>query len=212
MARSRPAWAPVVRIVDAVVAAARCGPRQRATPQPPTQPPVVMPIPTVEPTTTPRPMPSPLPTFAPPSPVLETPQVETIRAKIEVVWPHDGAPVREAVRANITAYLMAVDSNRPPPCDWDPPCGFGGRSTPSQPSIAIGEKRMLETGGRRFPIWDFNDVDVSAARNPSNKLSFYVTLDDVRTYHNVWVHAQDARTILRNPTFRRTCSLRRRPR
>lgn len=177
-----------------------CSPRQRVTPQSPTELPMTMPTPTVAPTTTPRLAPSPLPTVGPPSPVPETPPVDSIRAKIEVVWPHDGAPVREAAQANITAYLMAVDSNRPPPCDWEPTVRLWGalNAEPARP-IAVGEKRMLVTGGRSFPVWDFNDVDVSAARDPSNKLSFYVTVDDVHTYHNVWVHAQDARTILAQP-------------
>jgi hypothetical protein len=177
-----------------------CGPRQRVTPQPPTEPPGAIPTPTAEPTVVSRPTPSPLPTVVLASPVPETPRVEPIRAKIEVVWPHDEAPVREATQANITAYLMAVDANRPPPCDWEPTVRLWQalNAGPARP-IAVGEKRMLVTGGRSFPVWDFNDIDVSAARDPSNKLSFYVTVDDVRTYHNVWVHAQDARTILAQP-------------
>ncbi len=32
--------------------------------------------------------------------------------------------------------------------------------------------------------------------NPSNKLYFFVTVDGVSTRHNVWSHAQDARTYL----------------
>jgi hypothetical protein len=44
-------------------------------------------------------------------------------------------------------------------------------------------------------VWDFNDVDVSAARNPANRLQFFVTVDGVETRHNVWTHAVDARTL-----------------
>ena len=123
-----------------------------------------------------------------------------MRAKIEIVWPHDGATVREATAANLTAYLMDLDSYKSPPCAWEPTVRLWAalNAEPARP-IAVAEKRMLDTGGRVFPVWDFNDIDVSAARDPFNKLSFYVTVDDVDTYHNIWVHAQDARTIQAQP-------------
>ncbi len=63
----------------------------------------------------------------------------------------------------------------------------------------IGEKRMVTGGGRTFPAWDFNDVDVRQARDPANKLSFLspstITGVPVHSLHNVWVHAADARTL-----------------
>jgi hypothetical protein len=124
----------------------------------------------------------------------------TIRAKIEVVWPHDEAPVRDADRANITAYLISETGSDAPPCDWEPTVRLWAaeNSQPARP-IAVGQKRMIATGGRRFPAWDFNDVDVSAARDPANKLTFFVIVDGVKTLHNVWVHAADARTIFPQP-------------
>jgi hypothetical protein len=129
---------------------------------------------------------------------LPTPAV--IRAKIEIVWPHDGANVRDATQANITAYLLAPGAAESPPCDWEPVVRLWAarNAEPARP-IAIGEKRFVETEGRRFPVWDFNDVDVSAAQDPQNKLTFFVMVDGTRTYHNIWVHAQDARTVLAQP-------------
>jgi hypothetical protein len=47
--------------------------------------------------------------------------------------------------------------------------------------------------------WDFNDVDVSAARDPQSKLHFWVEVDGIRTYSNFWTHGVDARTYLPNP-------------
>jgi hypothetical protein len=124
----------------------------------------------------------------------------SIRAKIEIVWPHDGANVRDATQANITAYLLATGAAESPPCDWEPVVRLWAarNAEPARP-IAIGEKRFVETEGRRFPVWDFNDVDVSAAQDPQNKLTFFVMVDGTRTYHNIWVHAQDARTVLAQP-------------
>ena len=116
------------------------------------------------------------------------------------MWPHDGAPVRDAEQANITAYLVSETGNDAPPCDWEPTVRlWAAENSQSARPIAVGQKRMIATGGRRFPAWDFNDVDVSAARDPANKLTFFVTVDGVKTLHNVWVHAADARTIFPQP-------------
>ena len=124
----------------------------------------------------------------------------TIRAKIEVVWPHEGAPVKEANLANITAYLISETGNDPPACLWEPTVRlWAALNAGSAQPVAVGEKRILSAGGRTFPVWDFNNIDVSPARDPANKISFFVTVDGVNTRHNVWVHAADARTILPQP-------------
>ena len=47
--------------------------------------------------------------------------------------------------------------------------------------------------------WDFNDVDVSAARDLQSKLHFWIEVDGIRTYSNFWTHGVDARTYLPNP-------------
>jgi YVTN family beta-propeller protein len=123
--------------------------------------------------------------------------VDQVRAKIEIVWPHGGVSVREATRANITAYLFnGSEGNDPPPCAWEPVVRLWGalNSEPARP-IAVGQKRFMTVSGRTFPVWDFNDVDVSAARDPANKLSFFVVVDETPTQRNIWTHAADARTI-----------------
>ena len=119
-----------------------------------------------------------------------------LRAKIEIVWPHGGLPVQSANFANITAYLISLTGNDPPACDWSPTVRLWGalNNDPAR-LLAFGQKRMFTTSGRTFPVWDFNDVDVSAARNPNSKLSFFVTVDGVETLPNVWAHAVDARTL-----------------
>jgi hypothetical protein len=130
------------------------------------------------------------------------PTPSAIRTKIEIVWPHGGVPVREADLANITAFLIAEPSNSasglpaPPACDWNPTVRLWAalNADPAR-QVAVGQKRMVTTNGRTFPVWDFNDVDVRAARDPANKLTFFATVDGVRTLHNVWTHAADARTV-----------------
>jgi hypothetical protein len=148
--------------------------------------------------------PTPTLTRLPTTAATSHPTPSAIQAKIEIVWPHDGASVRAADRANITAYLIAEPDKsgapsgllEPPPCAWNPTVRLWAAvdAEPARP-IAIGQKRMTTVEGRTFPVWDFNDVDVSAARDPANKLTFFTTVDGVRTLHNVWTHAADARTV-----------------
>ncbi|MGE5603640.1 MAG: YncE family protein, partial [Nitrososphaerales archaeon] len=169
---------------------------------PPASTATTMPAPTDTPTALPRATPTSAPTStaAAPAPL-------SVRAKIEIVWPHGEAGVADADLANITAYLLAGDGTQATrnlldsvPCDWQPTVRLWSALN-NQPAraVGIGQKRMVTGGGRTFPAWDFNDVDVSAARDPANKLSFYVTLDGpggtTRTLHNVWTHAADARTL-----------------
>jgi hypothetical protein len=140
------------------------------------------------------------PVSAPPA--LSRPTPSAIQAKIEIVWPHGGVPVREADLANITAYLIAETNNpasslpEPPACAWAPTVRLWAalNADPAR-QVAVGQKRMVTADGRTFPVWDFNDVDVAAARDPANKLTFFATVDGVRTLHNVWTHAADARTV-----------------
>src|SRR5262249_28669304 len=54
-------------------------------------------------------------------------------------------------------------------------------------------------GNTTFPVWDFNDVDVSAARDPKHKVYFRLGIDGKRDASNVWSHASDARTFMPQP-------------
>jgi len=123
-----------------------------------------------------------------------------VQAKIEIVWPHGGADVEEAELANIIAYLFTDDALHVPPCDWGPSVRLWA-ALDAEPArfIKTGEKRFASDAGRRFPVWDFNDVDVSAARGPAHKLTLFVTVGGVPVARNVWTHAADARTILPHP-------------
>lgn len=123
-----------------------------------------------------------------------------MRAKIEIVWSHGSAPVDQAEKANITAYLFTDEQGHVPPCAWEPVLRLW-MALDAEPAsfVKLGEKRFASADGRRFPVWDFNDVDVSAARDPTHKLTFFVTVDGVATAHNIWTHAMDARTLLPHP-------------
>ncbi|MHB1414127.1 MAG: hypothetical protein ACYC1C_02650, partial [Chloroflexota bacterium] len=119
-----------------------------------------------------------------------------VDAKIQIVYPHDNAPVTQAELANVGAYLFTPGTNIPVPFDFDRPVRLWRalNNNPAAP-VAVGTKVTRTVQGVTFPGWEFNDVDVSAARDPNNKLFFFVTVDGIGTNSNVWVHGADPRTI-----------------
>lgn len=123
-----------------------------------------------------------------------------VDAQIVILWPHDNAPVSEARLANLTAHLTYPDSRVTVPCDFAAPVTLwrGLNNEPAEP-IAAGSRRMAEIDGCRVPVWDFNDIDVSAARDPRNKLYFSLQVEGFPYRTNVWVHDTDARTYLPQP-------------
>ncbi len=126
--------------------------------------------------------------------------LNALDAKIAILWPHGDAPVSEASRANITAHLTFAGTRGALPCSLAPQVTLW-RALNNEPAIAIatGVRRLAEVNGRRVPVWDFNDVDVSAARNPRNKLYFRVEVAGFPAQSNIWVHGVDARTYLPRP-------------
>jgi hypothetical protein len=58
----------------------------------------------------------------------------------------------------------------------------------------VGTPRVTTADGLTYLVWDFNDVDVSLARDPANRYYFWITVDGVPTSSNVWAHGSDART------------------
>jgi hypothetical protein len=121
-------------------------------------------------------------------------------ARIEIVWPHDGADIRDARLANITAYLTAPGTQTPPACAAEPVVRlWRAVNTKSAHPIAVGTKRLITLQGHTFPAWDFNDVDVSALSDTANRMLFFATVDGAPTHHNVWIHGTDARTVFPQP-------------
>jgi len=123
-----------------------------------------------------------------------------VDAKIAILWPHDDAPVAEAKLANLTVYLTHPGSLVTVPCDFTPDVALwcAINNEPAVP-IAIASRRMADFSGRRVPVWDFKDVDVSAARDPKNKLYFSARVVGAAYRANVWVHGVDARTYMPLP-------------
>jgi len=119
-----------------------------------------------------------------------------VDAKIEIVFPHNFAPVTQANLANIGVQLFTPGTLIPVPCNFNQTVRLW-RALNANPAeqVGVGAKISRTVGGVTFQEWDFNNIDVSAARNPNNKLFFFVTVDNVGTNSNVWVHGADPRTI-----------------
>ena len=133
-----------------------------------------------------------------------------VDAKIEVVWPHGYsgqlAPVAQAPLANVMAYLFHASTRQPVPCSYSPRVDLVA-AVDDRPGevVANGVKRTITMAGRSFPIWEFNNVDVSAAQDPKRRVYFWLKVaDDLtpdedayaepRFRSNVWAHGLDGRT------------------
>lgn len=147
-------------------------------------------------TASPTPSPTPTATLTATATPTATPLPPTLIAKIEIVWPHGGAPVEDAQLANITAHLYEDEQFNPVVCDFKGIVRLWRaiNNEPARP-IAVGQPRRTSQEGRTFTVWDFNDIDVSAANDPATRLNFFVTVDGYQTRHNIWTHGADARTL-----------------
>jgi len=118
-----------------------------------------------------------------------------VDAKIEIVWPHGWARVSEADLVNVTAHLYLPDSLTSVSPDVDPRI-YLWRSLNNEPGkiVATGSKRLITTDNFTYPVWDFNDIDVAAARDSANKYYFRLSLEGMSANSNIWVHGLDART------------------
>ena len=119
----------------------------------------------------------------------------SIDSKIEIVWPHANKPVSQATLANVTAAifergtLTSVSPNTSNGVNlWRALDNGVGQK------VSTGVKRLITAGKLSYPVWDFNDVDVSAARDGSHRYYFWTTVDGQRANSSVWSHGVDART------------------
>jgi hypothetical protein len=119
-----------------------------------------------------------------------------IDARLEILWPHGNLPVTKATQANLTAALFdhgalvsVNDSYTRTLHLWQ------ALDSGVAQEVVTGTKRLVSAGALQYPLWDFNDVDVSAARNPSHRYYFWTTVDGQATNATIWAHGADARTI-----------------
>jgi len=117
-----------------------------------------------------------------------------IDARIEIVWPHDFAPIDQARLANVGIRLFMPESLQPPDCGWRPKVQLW-RAVNTEPALPLKNAGQRSVDGQPFPYWEANDVDVSPSQDASAKVYFLVRVDGVDTATSVWAHAADARTF-----------------
>ncbi len=137
-------------------------------------------------------------------PQATAPPQNNIVARVQIVWPHDvrgrAAPVSDADLANVTVALFVGRSAVSVPPQFEPLAPLvllAGINNGSLKAVAAGPKKRLVTteGGLVYPVWDFNDVDVSAARDRANKILLHVPVSGFNgEASNIWAHGADGRT------------------
>ena len=128
------------------------------------------------------------------------PPKSEVDAKTEIVWPHGNAPVDKAEKANITANVFKTGGLTSVNPNWgSPPILWRSIDNGVEENVGPGKPRIVTSGALKYPVWDFNDVDVSAARDPKRKIYFRMSMDGKYESTNVWSHALDARTFLPHP-------------
>ncbi len=121
-----------------------------------------------------------------------------IDARIEIVWPHDGAAVTDAKRANIGLRLFQPTSLLPPTCGWSPKVTVW-QAVDTAPAGPLGEAQQGTVVGLPFPFWELNDVDVTRANDPAHKLYFMVRVAGSEAATAIWAHGSDPRTYYPQP-------------
>ena len=131
---------------------------------------------------------------APPAP----PQM--VDARIEILWPHDYAPVSEASQANLGMRLYDSRSQEPPPCAWQPTVEVW-MARDAEPLRRLDEATQRTVNGQPFAFWELNDVDISWTNDPNHKLVFLARVAPglAESASSPWIHAADARTFLPEP-------------
>ena len=130
-----------------------------------------------------------------------------IDSLIQIVWPHDAQghpqPVSQATLVNVGVDL-AQHPVDPLSFAWTS-VGFDFHQ-PVQLYQALNNGFLemvradadlittMTEGSRSWPRWEYNDVDVTAARDPANKYYFAVQVDGVETHPTIWTHGADPRT------------------
>jgi hypothetical protein len=128
--------------------------------------------------------------------------IDAVDARIQVVWPHDAAgnpkDTSGATYANISVALFRHGTRLSVPVDWRP----GGLTLHGAWNQEIGQPlakeavvQVRKAGAITYPTWEFNNIPVSRAMDPVNRLHLWVAVDGVDSYPNIWTHGADARTI-----------------
>ncbi len=119
--------------------------------------------------------------------------------RVDVLWPHDPLGLERGIRQNTAANISVVlyDGLAPrqaAPAEWTPTVHLLKSLDTGVAEVLTGERMLVSANGIVYPTWVFDDVDVSAARNPSNRYYFRVSVDGQDVLTSVWTYGADGRT------------------
>ncbi len=116
------------------------------------------------------------------------PLPDVVDAPIQVVWPLNAAPIDQATRANVSGVLLNSGTSQAVPCRWSPSVRLLV-SVDRGPSsvVGTGARRLVTEDGVTYPVWDFNNVDVSAAQ-AGHSMEFWLDVDGVQTRAWRWAY------------------------
>lgn len=125
---------------------------------------------------------------------------EAIDARIDILWPHQFAPVSSAQEANLSLRLYASRTQVVPPCAWMPGVELW-MARDAEPLRRLDAATQRTVEGHPFPVWDVNDIDVTWANDPNHKLVFLARTAPglAESFSSIWIHAADARTFFPQP-------------
>jgi hypothetical protein len=82
--------------------------------------------------------------------------------------------------------------------DWRPDGVTVHGSWNHEISQALAKEAVVQVrkaGAITYPTWEFNNIPVDRAMDPSNTLHLWFIADGVTTYPSIWTHGADARTF-----------------
>ena len=128
--------------------------------------------------------------------------LEAIDARIEIVWPHDeagaGLPATEGTFVNVGVSLFKHGTRLSVPVGWQPEgiTLFGAWNQEIGRALSTDSRvERRQSGAIAYPQWQFDNIPVDRALDPSNKLFLWVEVDGVETHTTIWTHGADARTV-----------------
>jgi photosystem II stability/assembly factor-like uncharacterized protein len=131
-----------------------------------------------------------------------TDTLNSVDARIQIVWPHDetGAEraVEEATLANVAVAFFKHGTRLSVPLNWQPQgltlYGAWNQET-GKPLAQKATKLTRQAGAITYPVWEFANIPVERARDGQNRLYLWVQVDGATTYPNIWAHGADSRTF-----------------
>lgn len=131
-----------------------------------------------------------------------TDDLDAVDARIEIVWPHDGAgnprSVADGTHANIAVALFKHGTRLSVPVGWQPAELVLYGAWDQEVSRALSRTPVAltrQSGAITYPVWEFHNVSVARATDPTAKLYLWANVTGTTTYPTIWAHGADPRTF-----------------